>query len=1025
MIHATEEMASSIRTAKERREEALQQAHEVLQSMEEDGTGEAYLDEHYFLPIVASNITLSSSHHHNSAGPSSSSTTTAAAAASSSTATATTSTSYNFLMETTLSQVSEWTEAYLEDWSRTILDEGLLLMTTTSSSEPVEADSNSLAAAKQVNIEAIQKYIQSCGPEVERFRQDSDDENDTLQMEDKSLVPTVFYSDSFQLTDSQTFQELFIDEDIDTSSAEKLDFLDIPVQEWFPIVPPDSFGTCLDRVELELLHQVRSQSTAFFEESNRFANLQNSIHELLVQVTELQRYYKESLQPNVVKPLRTIPETDIQRQYLVRLNQFITLINDILDAKQSIIYYLQHNDDTTVIEFIQQTRHRFEQNAGLQQIEALAKLPRQLDQYEQLVASKLRDELVDIFLGNTSLDTERIQSILRIWKSTSVPLQQILDAYQTRWLDMTRLTVRTVVGEFDSQGASAMSLGTFMDCLDMTFEQLIQLFTVARRVNEYLIRHEIKLSTEPFDRNENDEVSSNTSVIGTPLGVIISENAELSGKLVSDLLKVRKESHSLISLNEMKRIWSKCLTFCEELESMLASGRKVVTLRSTLVGQAKYFLERKHEGNMSSLAAALDSERWTQCDVSQERQNMITRLCTGRSLVATPMKSANSTDVEKKPEAEIEGTRYKVVWSCLLLVEMILENISAATHFNSLATNVVTKTAELLRLFNSRTTSLVLGAGAIHSTAKLKSINAKHLSIVTQCLGLILSMFPHVKAALIAQMPERQHNLLSDLDAIKKEYNDHNEKVLNKFASIIGDIIEHSLAPKIGTVDFDKRSKEVPMDDESCSVFFEGVQTNIRKMHQVLRPLLPPSHLIDVFSRIYALVDQKIPSLLDAAQSPGSPKRANARPLPAFVFPKSNEGKKRLLLELEMTTKTLNSFEGVQAWEFTAIRVLERQLDFKLSDQDAPSVRGSQVDDEIDSNGLSVGGSATDDSNGMEGANNQSKPSDDEAVESSVETKKSEAPNGENEVVEHGRTIENASSNGLDRDMGTNGIAQA
>jgi vacuolar protein sorting-associated protein 54 len=63
---------------------------------------------------------------------------------------------------------------------------------------------------------------------------------------------------------------------------------------------------------------------------------------------------------------------------------------------------------------------------------------------------------------------------------------------------------------------------------------------------------------------------------------------------------------------------------------------------------------------------------------------------------------------KKSAEAEVEGVRYKVVWSCLLLVEMLMTNMACGAHFPSLSTNVVGKIAELLRMFNSRTTQLVL-----------------------------------------------------------------------------------------------------------------------------------------------------------------------------------------------------------------------------------------------------------------------------------------------------------------------------
>lgn len=134
-------------------------------------------------------------------------------------------------------------------------------------------------------------------------------------------------------------------------------------------------------------------------------------------------------------------------------------------------------------------------------------------------------------------------------------------------------------------------------------------------------------------------------------------------------------------------------------------------------------------------------------------------------------------------DAEVEGNRYKVVWSCLLLLEMVMDDVACAAHFQTLATNVVGKVAELFRFFNTRSTQLVLGAGAIHSAARLKSINAKHLSIVTQCIALVLAILPHIRAALMAQLPAKQHALLSDLDKIKLDYSDHSEKILAKLDS--------------------------------------------------------------------------------------------------------------------------------------------------------------------------------------------------------------------------------------------------
>jgi hypothetical protein len=95
-------------------------------------------------------------------------------------------------------------------------------------------------------------------------------------------------------------------------------------------------------------------------------------------------------------------------------------------------------------------------------------------------------------------------------------------------------------------------------------------------------------------------------------------------------------------------------------------------------------------------------------------------------------------------------------------------------------------------------------------------------------------------------------------------------------------------------------------------------------MHQVLCSLLPPDHLQDVFSRIFSFLDQKVPALFFTSATPNSNNQG------VFYFPTSDLGKRQMLVEMERMTTSLNSLAGVRPWEFTAIRVLERHLDYEL-----------------------------------------------------------------------------------------------
>ena len=947
-----------------------------------------------------------------------------------STATEAVSDSYYHSLETTLTQITEQMEAFnhmLEDWSRQILEDDTYLHSSGSEELPESQLKELPEALQSLDLHKLQNYLEKTGVVAHSFTQilqqhaqeqqilGSTTDNNNLNNrrgEPNNVagvlpeIPDIFFREDFDLTDPKTFSELLIasseddgDDDDNTNHVsatagdnnKETDSDDRPIAELFPLLPPDAFGGFLDKAELELLQQVRSKSSDFFAESVRFAQLQEWIQGLLAQVMVLQET-TTLLKQDLLDPMEVVPIADQQRRDLRKLLVLLDRADDMLQCKSSLAGILSAQDDLMAIEQINYGRKLLagtavrekndqaeapeeeeeEIDIELGRLQSLKSVAEQLNQYEQLVVNKLRDELVEIFLGWNSAAVssvyalngsagggsssgakssqhvrDRVREIMGALKSCHA-LGKTREAYSHRLQDMIRLTVRTTVAEFStdghgtaaaptvSSGTTTMSLARFLDCLDLLFEQLLGLLNSASGVDEFCVNE--GFSFEKVHGDENDRKDSKpesaegasdagaTTVSASPMSAVIASAAELSSKSVSELLRLRKEAHSLVTLDEMKSIWDACLQFTITVEKL--SGRSS-TLRSTLLAQAKAFVERKHESNMSALVAALDSERWTQCEVSAERQDALTRLCSGRSLISVSLQrkpTGGVNEVARSPDAEVEGTRYKVVWSCLLLVEMISTNVQAAAHFSSLSSGVVGKVAELLRLFNSRTTHLVLGAGAIHSNAKLKSINAKHLSLVTQCLGLIISILPHVRAALMAQMPKKQHTLLNDLDQIRREFGDHNEKVLNKFVTIIGGIVEHGLAPKIAGADFDARASSAPAGAQvSCCVFLEGVAVNTKKMHQVLRSLLPPDHLRDVFSRIFAFVDTKVPALLISASE-----KADFN----FSFPSTEAGKKRLLAEMELMIGALNGLEGVLPWDFTAVPVLERRLEVEFYEKE-------------------------------------------------------------------------------------------
>ncbi len=251
----------------------------------------------------------------------------------------------------------------------------------------------------------------------------------------------------------------------------------------------------------------------------------------------------------------------------------------------------------------------------------------------------LSNDVIELFLTwndgtvNTEMRVKVRQTIVALKKCKN--LSTMANLYREKLCETIRVTIRTTVTECavdaakdskeasmpsativsipskDSddphtktsitEGVTSMNFEEFMDCLDMIFEQSLTLLRSAAAVNKFCLEEGISL--------KEDESSRDVSAL--------SAASDLSHKSISEILRLRKDAHSLITFQDMRRLWDSCLAFTLQVEKI--SGQKAYGLRSTLLAQAKAFVERKHEANMSSLVAALDGERWNQCDVSRRR----------------------------------------------------------------------------------------------------------------------------------------------------------------------------------------------------------------------------------------------------------------------------------------------------------------------------------------------------------------------------------------------------------------------
>uniref|UniRef100_K3WKA6 Vacuolar protein sorting-associated protein 54 n=1 Tax=Globisporangium ultimum (strain ATCC 200006 / CBS 805.95 / DAOM BR144) TaxID=431595 RepID=K3WKA6_GLOUD len=480
----------------------------------------------------------------------------------------------------------------------------------------------------------------------------------------------------------------------------------------------------------------------------------------------------------------------------------------------------------------------------------------------------------------------------------------------------------------------ALTSDEFLQCVQMIFEHLIMVLKRAVVVHDLLVsamQEKIDHASEE-EKKETSEVRESSSENGdseekksaegwTPSEItsedkemlgdwkmktrctkvireideVIRKTCEFSQRSVSNLFAVRKEVQAVYTMPQLRLLYDTTMDFVVNVEKL--TGKTDYTLRGALFSQLKLFLEKYHQAQMAKLVSTLDHELWKNTEISVTRHKALEDLSSGRGVSLTLSDDREVAGETAAPfkAVSICGKSFRIVWSVLLMLEIVMNYMSCAANFPVLATDVLQRSIEIFRLFNSRTTQLVLGAGAMQ-IARLKSISARHLALASQSLDLAMTLIPHIKAALAAHFTDRQKLLLDEFDRVLRDYAEHNEKIFSKFTNIVEDqIMKRFLENVAAEVNYDASSLSIPTNP------MKGITQSTLKLHAVLHPVLSPPQMKDVMSRVFDMFTQKLPECFRQVQ------------------PKTPTGKTRVMEDI---AAFVESFKEVNAVEFNGDALL-------------------------------------------------------------------------------------------------------
>ncbi|CAA2934422.1 vacuolar sorting-associated 54, chloroplastic isoform X1 [Olea europaea subsp. europaea] len=322
------------------------------------------------------------------------------------------------------------------------------------------------------------------------------------------------------------------------------------------------------------------------------------------------------------------------------------------------------------------------------------------------------------------------------------------------------------------------------------------------------------------------------------------------------IVGIRSQIHPKLRLLDFLSVYNISQEFISSTEKI--GGRLGYSIRGMLQSQAKSFIEFQHEFRMAKMKALLDQENWTEIDVPDEFQTIVTSLSSsdsmsggrrdeaprtsnsetvsssddfpvadaglsnssqhielphsngmstghapntdssylsgasesGNSDVGTSSTHSDNANTRERGKASLrmlyfKGVGYHMVNCGLYLVKMLSEYVDMNNCLPTLSAEVVHRIVEILKIFNSRTCHLVLGANALQVSG-LKSITSKHLAMASQVISFTYAIIPEIRRLLSLKVPETYKGLLLlGIERVANDYKVHRDEIHTKLVQIM------------------------------------------------------------------------------------------------------------------------------------------------------------------------------------------------------------------------------------------------
>ena len=333
---------------------------------------------------------------------------------------------------------------------------------------------------------------------------------------------------------------------------------------------------------------------------------------------------------------------------------------------------------------------------------------------------------------------------------------------------------------------------------------------------------------------------------------LLGQAVDIAQAQITKILKVRAEQNTRLPLPQFLRYFHLNRLFADECEAV--SGRGGMALKTVVHTHIKDFVHLAGDMERQNLVQSMDADRWDAKDFAEKDDQLLSYVIdastkdieawTKASMIwsdeaigvnGDPQTNGTVTNgtaaKDKIRSATIDEQKFVLSESALTVLHGIGKFEQLITGIPSMTQEITSSLLEYLKLFNSRSSQLILGAGATRS-AGLKNITTKHLALASQALSFVTALTPYVRE-FVRRHSSGAGSLMVEFDKVKRLYQEHQAGINDKLVDIMsGRATTHVNVMK--KIDWDAASTS-----QVANPYMETLVKETTTLHKVLSKYLP------------------------------------------------------------------------------------------------------------------------------------------------------------------------------------------